>query len=252
MCAFPPLDLQPLAQNLAWGMNSGSICGMAKWTRLPAGLGLERKFMLVLSLWMWEMPAKVQFLGTAKRWQNDSANSHFPASKGETDPAWELDSCQKLKDLGSSLLPPHCSAQSTTHHMCSKIFVGRWQLFFQQRFLFSLFFFQYKLSFNKYLLSTCYVDPEATVMSKADLVSALSELTSSRGHHGHETNKCTHYGAGLPTLVQQNREILDVSLELMSNYIFTHPHESPSLKKERIPWLYKVFQGRESVKHTKV
>lgn len=36
----------------------------------------------------------------AKRWQSDSANSHFPASRAENDSAWELGSCQKLADLG--------------------------------------------------------------------------------------------------------------------------------------------------------
>lgn len=59
--------------------------------------GLQLKRTLALSL---RRPGKVQFPGTAERWQSDSANSHFPASGGENDPARELGTCPKLEDQG--------------------------------------------------------------------------------------------------------------------------------------------------------
>lgn len=91
------------------------------------------------------------------------------------------------------------------------------------------------------------------MVSKADLVSALLELTSSREGEGVSQLSTKCYGPGPPVLVQENHErFLEVSLKLRSSYIFTHPYESSSLKKKTIPRLCKAFQGRENVKHPKV
>lgn len=62
-------------------------------------------------------------------------------------------------------------------------------------------------------------------MSKPDLLFALLELISSREDIGNMTStKC--YEAGTSVLVQECQEsILELSLKLRSNYVFTHTHE---------------------------
>lgn len=90
--------------------------------------------------------------------------------------------------------------------------------------------------------------------SKAGLVSALFELTSRREEKVDETNKYKMPGARTPYPGpgESGETLPEVSLKLRGNYVFTHPHEASSLRKKTIPWLCKVFQGRENIKHPKV
>lgn len=71
--------------------------------------------------------------------------------------------------------------------MCSKICVENKQLSFQQGFLFT-YLSSIRAAFQQILLSAYYADTEATMMSKADLVSALLELISSMEQMDNETS----------------------------------------------------------------